>query len=68
MIRHRAILRRNGAPNITTNRLTRREYLRQQQRNKGGVPVPPVVGSWILAMGTWDDAGDWIDSEVWNDN
>lgn len=23
---------------------------------------------WILALGAWDDAGLWIDSEAWNDN
>lgn len=29
---------------------------------EGGVP-----GSWILLLGTWDDAGDWIDTDNWID-
>lgn len=69
MIRHKAILKRNGAPNIKTNRLTRREYLRlQQRRNRQGGVTPPPVSDWILALGIWDDTGTWIDSEAWNDN
>ncbi len=25
-----------------------------------------VVGNWILASGSWDDLGVWIDTETWN--
>jgi len=25
------------------------------------------VGTWILLTGTWNDSGEWIDSETWND-
>lgn len=34
------------------------------------VPVPPVFGGsgdWILASGSWDDAGIWDDASVWKD-
>jgi len=29
----------------------------------GGGPV----SNWILALGIWNDGGDWIDTEVWID-
>lgn len=28
----------------------------------------PAVDVWILADGTWNDNGIWIDTETWNDN
>lgn len=33
-----------------------------------GVTPPPVQSDWILANGTWNDGGVWIDSETWNDS
>jgi len=27
----------------------------------------PLVGVWILASNIWDDDGEWIDTETWND-
>jgi hypothetical protein len=26
-----------------------------------------AVSSWILAMGSWDDAGTWDEFALWND-
>lgn len=32
-----------------------------QQRSSGGGSV------WILALGTWNDLGGWIDTDTWID-
>lgn len=28
---------------------------------------PPVVGTWLLLTGVWNDAGVWDDASTWND-
>lgn len=45
-------------------RATQTEPISGEIEEGGGV----VVSQWILANGTWNDLGLWIDSEVWNDN
>lgn len=30
-------------------------------------PTPPVTSNWILALSVWNDSGEWIDTETWND-
>ena len=32
----------------------------------GSTPTPPV-SNWILALGVWSDAGEWIDTDTWID-
>lgn len=27
----------------------------------------PPTSNWILALGVWNDGGDWIDAETWID-
>lgn len=34
--------------------------------SRGGEAGIPV-GTWILAVNTWDDTGIWLDTETWND-
>lgn len=36
-------------------------------RRAASVEQPPSNDIWILAGGTWNDAGIWIDEETWND-
>ena len=32
----------------------------------GTTPLPPT-SNWILALGVWNDSGEWIDTELWID-
>ena len=34
----------------------------------GCVGCATVVSNWILALGTWNDSGVWIDTELWKDS
>ena len=27
----------------------------------------PPTSNWILALASWSDSGEWIDTETWND-
>lgn len=27
-----------------------------------------IVGDWVMATGSWNDAGVWDDTKIWNDD
>lgn len=29
--------------------------------------APSVAAIWILASNVWNDSGEWVDTETWND-
>lgn len=35
--------------------------------SEGSTGVIPPSSDWILSSGSWDDGGDWVDTETWND-
>jgi len=40
--------------------------MRYQPAYFASTPAPPV-SNWILALGVWNDGGEWIDAENWVD-
>lgn len=36
--------------------------------NRVFIKYPSLNAVWILATGTWNDVGVWLDSSLWNDS
>jgi hypothetical protein len=46
--------------------LRKRMMVMKYQPGYFGASTPPV-SNWILALSVWNDSGEWIDTETWND-
>lgn len=51
--------------NTQSNQIT---LVNQSPTFRTYIDFADIAPVWILADGTWNDAGVWIDTEVWNDN